>query len=203
MIHLHTSNKFADDLNKSGFKSIFLDKHSDAWHWYAHRITLMRKKCVIVMEGASRYALFFVGLKKIDYLHFEKVLTSRIVAESSWLCDLPLPIPNEQFVDDIELRCKPFICSAGLDRSVQAHIKQVAEEVEFIAKYRMGRLPESASEEFGLGLQVNKMLRKTKADKHFFVPWERWRDSLVIRVQSQPKSKVITLDGFRKGRNID
>jgi hypothetical protein len=58
MIHLHSSKVFSDDLAKA--KCVLSSSaNGSAWHWYAHRITLMRKKCVIVMEEASRYALIF------------------------------------------------------------------------------------------------------------------------------------------------
>ena len=97
MIHLHISKIFGDDLTKAGCTFPPMGD-GNSWHWYAHRITLMRKKCVIVMEEASRYALIFVGLRKPDFAGFDKVLRSRIVAEASWLCDLPQPGPNEQLI---------------------------------------------------------------------------------------------------------
>lgn len=51
MVHLHTSKLFGDDLAKSGCDLLAPEDMSAGWHWYGHRITLMRKKCVIVMEG--------------------------------------------------------------------------------------------------------------------------------------------------------
>jgi hypothetical protein len=49
MIHLHTSKVFSNDLAKA--KCVLSASTSDsAWHWYAHRITLMWKKYLIVME---------------------------------------------------------------------------------------------------------------------------------------------------------
>ena len=121
MIHLHTSKVFSDDLAKANCV-LSSSANGSAWHWYAHRITLMRKKCVIVMEEASRYALFFVGLKKKD-------------------CNPPQSKTNERLMAVLEQKSSPVFCSQGLDRSVQAHIPQVADELESLVCYRFERLP--------------------------------------------------------------
>src|SRR6056297_2636241 len=102
MIHLHTSKTFSDDLAKAGCVIPSAKEKNAGWNWYAHRIILMRRKCVIVMEEASRYALIFAGLKKRDFAEFDKVLSSRIVAEASWLCDLSHPGPNELLIRAFE-----------------------------------------------------------------------------------------------------
>jgi len=200
MIHLHASKTFSDDLSKAGCHIPPAENKNGGWHWYAHRITLMRKKCVIVMEEASRYALLFVGMKKLDFAHFDKVLSNRIVAEASWLCDLLHPGPNEQLIAAVEQQCASTVLSQGLDRSVQAHIRQAAEDMEIIVKYHVGRLPESADEEFGLGFRINDTLRKRGGDKDYFVPQEKWRNSLMTLLMPQTSANVIKLDDFRKGR---
>ncbi len=199
MNHLHTSKTFADDLNKAGYDFPFSDKSENPWHWYAHRITLLRKKCVIVMEEQSRYALIFFGLKKPDFSQFDKVLTSRIIAEASWLCDLPHPGPNEKLIAAVEQRCSIINVAQGLDRSVQAHIRQVGEEMEIMVKYHDGRLPETAAEEFALGQKINGMLRKRGGDKDYFYPREKWRKSLLALV-SGDRLKVVNIADHRTGR---
>ncbi len=150
------------------------------------------------MEENSRYALFFVGLKKKDFAQFDKVLTSRIIAEASGLCDLPHPGPNEKLITAVERQCTTTVLSKGLDRSVQAHIRQVAEDVEIFVKYHTGRLPESADEEFSLGFQINERYRKRKGDKDYFVPYKIWRDSLLVLLTPQAGSNVVNLADFRK-----
>lgn len=121
MINLHTSRILSDDLAKAGC-ILPSSASGDAWQWYAHRIALMRKKCVIVMEEASRYALIFVGMKKKDFCQFDQILTSRILAEACWLCDLPQTGANEQLWAAIKQKSSPVVSTQGLDRSVQAHI---------------------------------------------------------------------------------
>ena len=200
MIHLHTSKIFSDDLSKSGCVLPESENKNVGWHWYAHRITLLRKKCIIVMEETSRYALIFSGLKKKDFASFDKVLASRITAEASWLCDLPHPRSNEKLIAAVEQKCSSFIWSPGLNRSVQSHIRQVADEVEYLVKCRFERLPESAEEEFALGFQINERYRKRKGDKDYFVPCKVWRASLLALLTLQDRSNVINLADFRKGR---
>ncbi|PLY04403.1 MAG: hypothetical protein C0622_03020 [Desulfuromonas sp.] len=199
MIHLHTSKVFTDDLASAGC-ILPSAATGNAWHWYAHRITLKRKKCIIVMEETSRYALIFVGLRKLDFAGFDKVLRSRIVAEASWLCDLPHPGPNERLIKAVQGKCFPVACSQGLDRSVQAHIRQVADELDYLVRYRFERLPESAEEEFALGNLVNDTLRKRGGDKDYFYPQKKWRESLLSLLTSQNNSNVVNLADFRKGR---
>jgi len=203
MIHLHTSKIFNDDLIKSGCGLLSAEHKNADWHWYAHRVTLLRKKCVIVMEEASRYALIFVGVKKIEFAHFDKLLRNRIVAEASWLCGLPHPSPNEQLVAAVEQKSSSVVFSSGLDRSVQAHIRQVADEMEYFVKYRFERLPESADEEFALGCQLNDTLRKRGGDKDYFYPQRKWRESLLALLSQQTRSNVVNLADFRKGRKND
>lgn len=203
MIHLHTSKIFNDDLIKSGCGLPSAEHKNADWHWYAHRVTLLRKKCVIAMEEASRYALIFVVVKKIEFAHFDKLLRNRIAAEASWLCDLPHPDPNEQLIAAVEQKSSSVVFSSGLDRSVQAHIRQVADEMEYFVKYRFERLPESADEEFALGCQLNDTLRKRGGDKDYFYPQRRWRESLLALLPQQAKSNVVNLADFRKGQKND
>ncbi|ORJ60302.1 DUF6933 domain-containing protein [Geothermobacter hydrogeniphilus] len=203
MIHLQTSKTFNDDLAKAGCLLPPPEGIENTWNWHAHRITLLRKKCVIVMEEASRYALIFAGLKKNDFAHFDQVLRSRIVAEASWLCDLPHPGSNEQLIAAAEAKCSSVSFSQGLDRSVQAHIRQVADELEYLVKYRLGHLPESAEEEFALGCQLNDTLRKRGGDKDYFYPLKKWRASLLALLPQQTGATVVNLADFRKGRGHD
>lgn len=198
MIHLHLSKIFADDLHKAGCNTQAPATKDSTWHWYAHRVTLLRRKCIIVMEEESRYALIFVGLKKPDLAQFGKVLASRIVAEASGLCDLPHPGPNEQLIDKLTRTCTPLGFSQGLNRSLQAHIKHVALEMELIVRHRVGRLPENAKEEFALGLMLNDTLRKHSKEKDYFVPVKRWRENLLRMLEPRDTSNLICLADFRK-----
>lgn len=200
MIHLYTSKIFTNDLIKSGCDLPQAENGNVGWHWYAHRVTLLRKKCIIVMEENSRYALIFTGLKKKDFAQFDQLLTRRIVAESSWLCNLSHNDQKEQLIAAVEQKCSSTAWSLGLNRSVQSHIRQVADEVGYLADNRLEQLTKSMQGEFALGFEVNKRYRKRKEDKDYFVPYRVWRDSLLALLTPQVKTNVVTLADFRKGR---
>jgi len=198
MIQLHLTKKFHEDLSKSGCALAETNDQTAGWHWYAHRITLLRKKCIIVMEEECRYALIFFGLKKLDFAHFEQVLTSRIIAEASWLCDLPHPKENEILIKKVQQKCSEMFFDRKPNRSVQAHIRQVAQELEYLIYFIDEKLPELAEEEIELGLKINDRLRKRQQDKDYFMPMECWRKSLLSLVSPQGGAKIYNLDDFRR-----
>ncbi len=198
MIQLHMTKKFQEDLTKAGCPLPETTDKTAGWHWYAHRITLMRKKCVIVMEEECRYALIFFGLKKGDFANFEQVLTSRIIAEASWLCDLPDSGENELLVEIIQQKCSEIFFDRKPNRSVQAHIRQVALELEYFVLFIDERLPGRTEEEIDLGLKINDRYRKRQSDKDYFMPKKCWRKSLLTLISAQRSAKIYNLDDFRK-----
>jgi hypothetical protein len=198
MIQLHLTKKFHEDLSKSGCALPETNDQAAGWHWYAHRITLLRKKCVIVMEEECRYALIFFGLKKMDFARFEQVLISRVIAEASWLCDLPQPKENEILIEKVRQKCSGMFFDRTPNRSVQAHIRQVAQELEYLIYFIDEKLPELAEEEIELGLKLNDRLRKRQQDKDYFMPLECWRKSLLSLAPPQGSAKIYNLDDFRK-----
>ncbi len=198
MIQLHMTKKFQEDLTKAGCPLPETTDKTAGWHWYAHRITLMRKKCVIVMEEECRYALIFFGLKKGDFANFEQVLTSRIIAEASWLCDLPDSGENELLVEIIQQKCSEIFFDRKPNRSVQAHIRQVALELEYFVLFIDERLPGRTEEEIDLGLKINDRYRKRQQDKDYFMPKKCWRKSLLTLISAQRSAKIYNLDDFRK-----
>ena len=198
MIQLHLTEIFHKDLTIAGSALPETDDKTAGWHWYAHRITLLRKKCVIVMEEECRYALIFFGLKKRDFAHFEQVLTSRIIAEASWLCDLPQPGKNEMLIEKVQQKCSSMFFDRKSNRSVQAHIRQVARDLEYLIHFIDEKLPEPGKEELDLGLKINDSLRKRQQDKDYFVPLKCWRESLLTLASTPVSAKIYNLDDFRK-----
>lgn len=198
MIQLHLTKKFHEDLNKSGCALSETNDTIAGWHWYAHRITLMRKKYVIVMEEECRYALIFFGLKKRDFAYFDQVLISRIIAEASWLCDLSDYGENEILIEQVQQKCNEIFFDRKSNRSVQAHIRQVAEELEYLVLFIDEKLPELGEEEIELGLKINDRLRKRQQDRDYFIPMKCWRKSLLALVSLQGGAKLYNLDDFRK-----
>jgi hypothetical protein len=47
---------------------------------------------------------------------------------------------------------------------------------------------------------VNDTLRKRGCDKDYFYPQRKWRELLLGLLEAQPKSNVVNLADFKKGR---
>ena len=138
MLQLHISKSLTPDL-----KSHMCD-YSDnpgAMQWYAHRVHVLRRKCVIVMERESRYAILFNGLTRPDFARFPELLRGRLFREVLSICHLQ----NDQaarLAALVDMVTDPVEVMPGNDRSVQSHINQVVFEFDWMAQ-EIGALPES------------------------------------------------------------
>lgn len=175
MLQFYLSKDFSKDMSmhlSEGAEPI-VDQHARAMQWYAHRITVKRRKCVIVMELQSRYAMVFCGLTKRDFENFPELFRKRFLCEVASIC---------QFGDDAQSKLTPLveaqsdqqIFQTGFNRSVQAHINDVAWHLDNWA-HEHDRLPADDSECFDIGVFVNQLLRKCSGDKDYFEPLERYR----------------------------
>lgn len=157
--------------------------------WYAHRVYVLCRKCVIAMEAQSRYAMVFSGLTKPDFEKFPELFLDRLMREALSICQLA-DEQSEHLAALIMLLGEPI--QPGSDRSVQAHINDVIRELDWMA-HDIGYLPKQASHEFNFGLRVNQMLRKRKGDKDYFYPLEELRGlwlGLLGHVASRPDNVV-------------
>jgi hypothetical protein len=145
-----------------------------AIQWYLHRVTINRKKVVIAMEGRSRYAMIFAGMKKKDFNDFPSMFVHRLVSEVVSICNLNDEAPDK-LISLVTVIAEEMHFQKGSDPSVSAHIRQVSAELDWMIQ-DIGRLPESTEEEFGAGVKVNSMPRKTAQDKGYFVPIEMFQD---------------------------
>jgi len=195
MLHLHTSKTLNETLQKAGCDCVTLPE-GPAWHWHAHRFSLHRKRCIIVMEEESRYVIFFLGLKKKDLAQFDQVLADRILAEARWLCNLDAE-QGQQLSDVLKERVQPASFSTGMNRSVQSHVRQAIEEADIHTAYHLDRVPETTDEILSLGLRINDTIRKRKQDCDYFVPLEKWREGLLALIRPHLSGKVINLAEFR------
>ncbi len=188
MIQIHTSKALAADL-KAHLTEV--PAGPGAMQWYAHRVVVLRRKCVIAMEAQSRYALIFTGLTKPDFEKFPGLFLERLMHEALSICQLD-DEQSEHLATLVMLLGESVQISPGSDRSVQAHINDVARELDWMA-HDIGYLPEQASHEFNFGLRVNRMLRKRKGDKDYFYPFEELRGfwlGLLEHMASRPDNVV-------------
>ncbi|MDA1302312.1 MAG: hypothetical protein O2868_19840 [Proteobacteria bacterium] len=77
MIQIHTSKALAADL-KAQLAEV--PAGPGAMQWYAHRVYVLRCKCVVAMEAQSRYAMIFTGLTKPDFEMFPELFLERLAS---------------------------------------------------------------------------------------------------------------------------
>jgi hypothetical protein len=200
MLQFHLSKAFSKDMSMH-----VSDSHAvigGALQWYAHRVTVLRRKCVIAMEWQSRYCIVFAGLKKPDFKIFPELFADRLWREVVSICQLD----DEQSHDLaalVDIVGKEQYYQVGFDRSVQAHINDVAWNLNNMAN-EIGYLPEKQEDAFGFGLKMNEWLRKRKGDKEYMVPLEVFRDCWLGMLEhvyvskSDDKKKVADVVPFRR-----
>ncbi len=173
MIQLYLSRDLAKDLASLPIEQAPKEVSEGAIIWYAHRVTIMRRKCIIAMEYQSRYAMVFCGLTQPDFKNFSQLFSQRLLQEACVITQLGEHLPEA----DVQLLCElanevsmeqNFACHN--DRSVQSHINQIKDHLEDLVLRGGYPLPESPDDAMRFGLIANDMLRKTKNHKDYFVP---------------------------------
>lgn len=150
-----------------------MDIVPSALQWYGHRVTIERRKCVIMMEEQSRYAMVFCGLKKRDFEDFPALFQNRLLREVGIIAQLEAPLPESDLalLNDLLLDISAEeIFQPGHNRSVTTHINQVRSHLEMMVYGEGYPLPVSPEEAFHFGIMTNDILRKRQADKDYFYP---------------------------------
>lgn len=165
--------------------------------FYAHRVTVARRKCVIVMELQSRYAMVFCGLTKKEFEHFPEIFQERLWREVLSICE-PENEDDMAFMSDLVLGLSSEqFYQPGSHRSVQAHIGQVAEQLAWMVNNGIYKLPVSSSEAFGFGLDVNEVPRTIRGKHESFQPFvvfrNFWKDLLVYARKDATDDKPVPL----------
>jgi len=65
-----------------------LEVSRGAMQWYGHSVTIMRRKCVLIMESQSRYCMIFTGMTKPDFEGFPERFIDRMWREVVSICQL-------------------------------------------------------------------------------------------------------------------
>ncbi len=190
MIDFHLSKILAKDLNMH--LSEVTTAQSSGLQWYAHRVTIARRKCIIAMELQSRYAMVFCGLTKTEFEYFPEIFQDRLWREVISLCELD---DDDDIAEMSELVLNISVeqhYDTSNNRSVQSHIRQVADELSWMVDNDVYRLPMSGTEAFAFGLSANEMLRSTSERKDYFQPFLVFRDfwiGLLQHVRQQSAEK--------------
>lgn len=184
MLQFHLSKILSNDM-----KTHITDPYEiipGVMQWYGHRVTVMHRKCVLMMEYKSRYCIVFAGLTKPDFTNFPELFRGRLWREVVSIRELD-NLQSENLVSLVNRLTEQQQYQTGSDRSVQAHFGQVAYEFG-ITVNRTNRLPMPGEEQFGCGVRLNEMLRKIGGDKDYFTPLTVFRDSWLEMLYSSQRN---------------
>ena len=171
-MHFYLSAKASKDMGVAEFSSATGDHNEFARHWYCHRVTLERRKCFIMMEAHTRYAIFCCGLTKPALKKFSLLFVDYFWRHIVSLC----AIDDADFGHIKALAtnmCKETIYHKGLNKSVQAHIKDAVRQLEW--DIQLYGFPEDPGKEFFMSMKANKVPRSRYGEKGFIIPLEEFQ----------------------------
>lgn len=170
LVQVPPSSNLSDDVellrDKDGKQSV------NVLQWVAHLIRIRRKPCILVMDAATRYAMVFTGLKKGDAAGFINQLIERLANEMVFAADdLGAMLDFDATMTQFLAQHRDFRFFLRMDRSVQAHLKEVAWYLEDRV-VETGYLPDGHEECALVDERVNQIIRSTKGRRDYFVPEE-------------------------------
>jgi len=142
------------------------------WHWVVHCITLKGKKVFIAMDYQSRFSICFYAGKKGDEIAFLNAFELHLMANFTYQADSAgVSQPRVQVAADI-YNASYLTCAFHQrgDRSVQAHINDVAWHLErCVCDDAFDFHPQSCLE---FNQFTGSLLRMVKGEKEYFHPSE-------------------------------
>lgn len=162
---------------------------ADAMIWYGHRVTIERRKCLVLMDAATRYGVLMPGLTKPDFKHLGDHLRERLPNELAWIHDGDAETAD-CFRPAVERLADPVVIAPGRDRSVQAHINDFVRHVRDWVQ-RNARLPRNDEESLRAARHANWSLKMSKAHPDGLRPIrafrEKWLAEAGIKAASLPE----------------
>jgi hypothetical protein len=166
-MHFYLSANAATDLGRSVFTPAHGDHDEFSKHWYVHRVLIDRRKGFIVMEAHTRYALVFCGVTKPVLNKFPILFADYLWRHIVSLCE----VDNGDFEHIKQMAanmCSEIQYHKGLNKSVQAHIKDAAQQLEYDL-YQYG-FPDEPGKEFYLSMRANRVPCSRYGEKGFIIP---------------------------------
>ncbi|MBM5573195.1 hypothetical protein [Deefgea sp. CFH1-16] len=160
-------------LVKSWLEAAPAPEAAGAWVWQVHTIKLARQNVFIVMERETRFAMVFWGIKKGDGETLLKQFYERLVNLLLWInqdVNWLNTADADAAVARILQRDKSYCFVAGVDRSAQTHINEVAHDCDY-AFHMNGCLPNPEHEAAGFDMKINDTIRSVRGGAYFW-PFE-------------------------------
>lgn len=140
MIRLHCTQKLLAQLplDESGrlpepppsYPSAGDDEESLLSGWHGHVLSIQRRHCVLLIHGTTRFPVFIPALKKPDLakldLHFAHGFMNTLLKSGA----------DDQLMDGAQRALSPLVCDAQCNRSVQATMNQMAQDLRHLIDHQ-------------------------------------------------------------------
>ncbi|AMC35575.1 DUF6933 domain-containing protein [Janthinobacterium sp. B9-8] len=160
-------------LVKSWLEAAPVPEAAGPWAWQVHAIKLARQNVFIVMERETRFSMVFWGIKKGDGETLLKQFYARLVNLLLWInhdVNYLSEVDAVAAIERILERGQRYCFVAGVDRSAQTHINEVARECDY-AFHMNGCLPNPEGEAAAFDMKINDTLRRVRGGDYFW-PFE-------------------------------
>lgn len=159
------------------------------WQWVVHALKVGRKTVVIVMDYHSRFSITLTGIKKGDHANFMAQFETHLKIHI-WESFAAVNDDNnniQEVIDDYFSTFNQCIFYARSDRSVQAHINDIAWHFSEYYSASPGYLPEG-EEVLNFDFKLNALLRTTKNKPDYFHPDEEFLRRTLIEIGQVPSA---------------
>jgi hypothetical protein len=131
--------------------------------WHGNLYRFYRRKSVLLINNATRFAVLIPGLVKNDFSNFDNIFRTRLKQELLWA-----HVSNTK-VAEVLLSLGPIQWGKSHSRSVLGTMKDMAHCIEVQLK-RLGRLPDCDEELLWISKSVNDMPCNFKDHPGYFYP---------------------------------
>ena len=154
MPYIGCTQKLAKELKPAHVSDVSIQNGLRGWHGNILRI--YRRKSVLLVNDASRFALFVPGLVKRDFVNFNQVFLNHFEATLRHIG------ANDAQVAQAKLQLGPFSYGKTHSRSVLGSMNDMKFGIEYILKDRYGRLPETIEETLWMTSFINETPHRGK-----------------------------------------
>ncbi|ABB39661.2 hypothetical protein Dde_2866 [Oleidesulfovibrio alaskensis G20] len=165
-MHFHLSGNAASDLKIVRFEDFSGSADAFRQHWYVHRVTMQRRKHVIVMEESTRYALLFCRVTQPFFKNFPEFFADTLWRHIVSLCAVPTARFGSIQAMTTDM-CSENIYHKGLNRSVQAHIRDSFLTLECYLLHEPPINLARQEDVFQMNIRINETPRTRYGEKNY------------------------------------
>lgn len=166
MVYIGCTQKLAQEFKGRLAAEAHVQSGIHGWHAGLYRFS--RRKCVLAVNDAARFAVFLPGLRKPDFQNFATLFRNRLKQE---LILFQIPVADAARA---VLGLGPLTLGKTHSRSVLGSMNDMAICLD-VQIMRLGGLPETGGELDWISRSVNETPRTIKGRSDFFIPAEEMK----------------------------